>query len=415
MHVMPSHPYEREHTMTQRKSRAAGANLKALMAEDQDFLRHVVREAMQQILEAEMTDTVGAEPGERTELRLGYRAGHYPRTLITRVGKLELRVPRDRDGRFSTELFERYQRSEKALVSALAEMYVQGVSTRKVKAITEELCGHSFSASAISQINKGLDKSLSEFAHRHLDEPYPYLILDARYERVREGGVIRSQAVFVAIGINTDGYRQILGVDLANRESQTSWRDFLVSLKERGLHGVEFVVSDDHSGLKKSLREILPEAAWQRCYVHFLRNALDHMPRKASDDCLQELRWLYDRRNLAEAQKDLSAWICRWQGVYPRLCDWVEANIEETLTFYRLPLGHHKHLKSTNMLERLNEEIKRRTNVVRIFPNQESCLRLVRALAVETHEGWLEEHRYLNMDLLAEHKPEHLRQLEQAA
>jgi putative transposase len=415
MHVMLSHPYEREHTMTQRKSRAAGANLKALMAEDQDFLRQVVREAMQQILEAEMTDTLEAEPGERTEGRLGYRAGHYPRTLITRVGKLELRIPRDRDGRFSTELFERYQRSEKALVSALAEMYVQGVSTRKVKAITEELCGHSFSASAISAINKGLDASLHEFAHRHLDEPYPYLVLDARYERGREGGVIRSQAVLVGIGINTDGYRQILGVELANRESQTSWRDFLVSLKERGLHGVEFVVSDDHSGLKKSLREILPESAWQRCYVHFLRNALDHMPRKASDDCLQELRWLYDRRNLAEAQKDLSAWIARWQGVYPRLCDWVKANIEETLTFYRLPIGHHRHLKSTNMLERLNEEIKRRTNVVRIFPNQESCLRLVRALAVETHEGWLEEHGYLNMDLLVEHKREQLRHLEEAA
>jgi putative transposase len=401
--------------MTQENSRAAHATLKALVAEDQDFVRHLVREVMQEILEAEMTDALGAEPGERTEGRLGYRAGHYPRTLITRVGKLELRVPRDRDGRFSTELFERYQRSEKALVSALAEMYVQGVSTRKAKAITEELCGHSFSASAISQVNKGLDESLSEFAHRHLDEPYPYLILDARYERVREGGVIRSQAVLVAIGINTDGYRQILGVELAGRESQGSWREFLVALKERGLHGVEFVVSDDHQGLRRSLMEILPEAAWQRCYVHFLRNALDHMPRKASDDCLQELRWLYDRRNLAEAQKDLSAWITRWQKTYPKLCDWVEENIAETLTFYRLPIGHHKHLKSTNMLERLNEEIKRRTNVVRIFPNQDSCLRLVRALAVETHEGWLEEHRYLNMDLLAEHKREQLRQLEEAA
>ena len=329
--------------MTQENSRAAHATLKALVAEDQDFVRHLVREVMQEILEAEMTDALGAEPGERTEGRLGYRAGHYPRTLITRVGKLELRVPRDRDGRFSTELFERYQRSEKALVSALAEMYVQGVSTRKVKAITEELCGHSFSASAISQVNKGLDESLSEFAHRHLDEPYPYLILDARYERVREGGVIRSQAVLVAIGINTDGYRQILGVELAGRESQGSWREFLVALKERGLHGVEFVVSDDHQGLRRSLMEILPEAAWQRCYVHFLRNALDHMPRKASDDCLQELRWLYDRRNLAEAQKDLSAWITRWQKTYPKLCDWVEENIAETLTFYRLPIGHHKH------------------------------------------------------------------------
>jgi putative transposase len=370
---MATSPLEREHTMTQRKSTAAGVTLKALVAEDQELLSHLVREAMQQILEAEMTDALGAEPGERTEARLGYRAGHYPRTLITRVGKLELRVPRDRDGRFSTELFERYQRSEKALVSALAEMYVQGVSTRKVKAITEELCGHSFSASAISAVNKGLDKSLSEFAHRHLDEPHPYLILDARYERVREGGVIRSQAVLIAIGINTDGYRQILGVELAGRESQGSWREFLISLRERGLHGVEFVVSDDHQGLRRSLMEILPEAAWQRCYVHFLRNALDHMPRKANDDCLQELRWLYDRRNLAEAEKDLVAWISRWQSVYPRLCDWVEENISETLTFYRLPLGHHKHLKSTNMLERLNEEIKRRTRVVRIFPNQESC------------------------------------------
>ncbi len=175
--------------MTQRKSTAAGATLKALAEGDQEFLRTLVREVMQQVLEAEMSDALAAEPGERTGARLGYRAGHYPRTLITRVGKLELRVPRDRDGRFSTELFERYQRSEKALVSALAEMYVQGVSTRKVKAITEELCGHSFSASAISAVNKGLDKSLSEFAHRHLDEPYPYLILDARYERVREGGV----------------------------------------------------------------------------------------------------------------------------------------------------------------------------------------------------------------------------------
>ncbi len=307
--------------MTQQKSTQARANLKALMAEDKDFLREIVRETMQQLLEAEMTDTVGAEPGERTEGRLGYRAGHYPRTLITRVGKLELRVPRDRDGRFSTELFERYQRSEKALVSALAEMYVQGVSTRKVKAITEELCGHSFSASAISQINKGLDKSLREFATRRLEEPCPYLILDARYEKVREGGVIRSQAIFIGIGINPDGYRQVLGVELAGRESQSSWRDFLASLRDRGLHGVEFVVSDAHEGLRKSLMEMLPEAAWQRCYVHFLRNALDHLPRKANDDCLQELRWLYDRRDVSEAQKDLSAWLARWQKTYPKLCD----------------------------------------------------------------------------------------------
>ena len=221
--------------------------------------------------------------------------------------------------------------------------------------------------------------------------------------------------MLLGIGINQEGYRQVLGVELASRESQTSWRDFLVSLREQGLSGVEFVVSDDHQGLRKSLMEIMPETAWQRCYVHFLRNCLDHLPRKANDDCLQELRWLYDRRSLAEARKDLSSWLARWQNTYPKLCDWVKAHIEETLTFYCLPRGHHKHLKSTNMLERLNEEIKRRTRVVRIFPNTESCLRLIRALAVETHEGWLEEHRYLNMDLLAEHKREQLRQLEEAA
>ena len=154
---------------------------------------------------------------------------------------------------------------------------------------------------------------------------------------------------------------------------------------------------------------MLPEAAWQRCYVHFLRNALDHMPRRRDDDCLQELRWFYDRRDLAEVRQDLARWLTRWQDKYPKLCDWVEENIEETLTYYRLPLAHHKHLKSTNMLERLNQELKRRTHVVRIFPNTESCLRLVRALAVETHENWLEAIRYLNMDHLAEHKKERMR------
>jgi transposase-like protein len=402
-------PDRRMHTMTKFEGKASRNDLKGLLAQDSELLRTLMRTALQEVLEAEMADAVGAVKGERTPARLGYRSGYYPRTLITRVGKLELRVPQDRDGRFSTELFERYQRSEKALVAALAEMYVQGVSTRKVKAITEELCGHGFSASAISAINKTLDESLRQFAERRLDEPYPYLILDARYERVREGGVIRPQAVLVAIGINWEGRRQVLAVELANRESRSSWRDFLVKLRDRGLHGVELVVTDDHSGLKAAIREILPEAAWQRCYVHFLRNALDYVPRKVDDDCLRELRWLYDRRDIAEARRDLAGWLAKWQAKYPKLCTWAEDNIEETFTFYKLPQQHHKHMKSTNMLERLNEEIKRRTHVVRIFPNAESCLRLVRALAVETHENWLEAHRYLNMDYLRELKKEALR------
>ena len=232
------------------------------------------------------------------------------------------------------------------------------------------------------------------------------MIVDARYEKVREDGVIRSQAVLVGIGINWDGRRCVLAVELANRESQTSWKEFLEGLRKRGLRGVVFVVSDDHSGLKKAIREVLPEAAWQRCYVHFLRNALDHLPRKADDDCLMELRWIYDRRNLEEARQDLAAWLAKWGARYAKLCAWVEENIEETLTFYRLPRQHHKHMKSTNLLERLNEEIKRRTLVVRIFPNQASCLRLIRALAAEMHENWIEATRYLNMDLLREQQKE---------
>jgi putative transposase len=390
--------------MTQNKCKARRINLQEVFGADKDGFKELLREVLQEVLEHEMTDALGAEKGERSPDRLGYRSGYYSRGLVTRVGKLELRIPQDRQGHFSTQIFERYQRSEKALVSALAEMYIQGVSTRKVKAITEELCGHAFSASAISAVNKTLDESLERFAKRPLEETYPYLVLDARYEKVRQDGVIRSQAVQIAIGINHEGRRQILAVELANRESQTSWKDLLLQLKSRGLMGVEFVVSDDHPGLKRAIAEVLPEAVWQRCYVHFLRNALDHLPRKAVDDCLQELRWLYDRRDLAEAQKDLAQWLDRWGQKYPKLCEWVEENIGETFTFYHLPLQHHKHMKSTNMLERLNEEIKRRTRVVRIFPNEASCLRLIRALAVETHEGWLEASRYLNMELLKEHK-----------
>ena len=395
--------------MPRRQNSAKKLEWKEVLAGQEDFLRPLIREVIQQVLEAEMDEALGAEKGERTPNRQGYRSGHYGRTLVTRVGKLELRVPQDRQGRFRTEIFERYQRSEKALVGALTEMYVQGVSTRKVKAVTEELCGHEFSASTISRMNQTLDKELEKFAGRRLEDAYPYLILDARYEKIREQGVIRSQAVLVAIGIDWEGRRCVLAVDLANRESISSWKEFITALKQRGLNGVDLVVSDDHPGLRAAIREVLPEAAWQRCYVHFLRNALDHLPRKADDECMTELRWIYDRRTIEEARQDLTAWLKKWGKRYQKLCDWVEGNIEETLTFYRLPRQHHKNLKSTNMLERLMEEIKRRTLVVRIFPNAAACLRLVRALAVEMHENWIEAIRYLNMDYLKEHKKEQMR------
>lgn len=393
-------------------TRKTKSRLAELLKEDKDLLLELVQTTVQEILEAQMQEHLGVAPYERAEGRRGYRAGYYTRSLITRVGTLELRVPQDREGNFSTDIFDRYQRSEKALVAAMMQMYVQGVSTRKVKAITEELCGHEFSASTISRLNKKLDEQLRRFAHRRLEQEYPYLILDARYERVRENHVVRRRAVLVAIGVGWDGRRHILGVELASRESRSSWREFLSGLVERGLCGVEFVVSDHHEGLRKAVMEVIPDAWWQRCYVHFLRNAKDYLPRKGDDDCLTELRWLYDRRDIEEARQDLAAWLAKWGVKYQRLCTWVEDNIEETLSFYRLPRTHHKHMRSTNVLERFNQEIKRRTHIVRIFPNAESCWRLVTALAAEQHEEWQEGSRYIDMSLLLELRKERMRKIE---
>lgn len=401
-----NHQQERK-TMNRQKLNDGMTNitkqeLMRLLSED-DSMKKLLQTLLQEVLEAEMEQTLGAGKSERTASRLGYRSGYYTRGLVTRVGKLELRVPQDRNGVFSTELFARYQRSEKALVAALMDMYVQGVSTRRVKVITEQLCGHEFSASAVSAINKSLDEELERFMSRKLEEEYPYLIIDARYERVREQGISSARAVLVTLGIGWDGRRQVLSVELAGRESTSSWKDHLLRLKERGLRGVRLAVSDDHPGLKRAVMEALPEAWWQRCYVHFLRNALDHLPRKRMDESLSELRWVYDCHEIKAARRVLAEWQERWRAKHPKLCEWVEENIEETLTFYRLPREHHKHLKSTNMLERLNQELKRRTLLVRIFPSEESCLRLVRALAVEQHEQWIDEPRYLNMDTLREH------------
>lgn len=207
-----------------------------------------------------------------------------------------------------------------------------------------------------------------------------------------------NRAILVALGIDWEGRRQVLVVEYAQRESQSSWKDFLLGLKKRGLTGVRLVVSDDHTGLKGSIKEVLPEAWWQPCYVHFLRNALDYLLRKADQACLQELRWMYERRDAFEARRDLKAWLEKWQGKYPKLCGWWRRTLKRPGAFTNCTLSHHKHLKSTNMLERFNQEIKRRTLVVRIFPDEASCLRLVQAIAAEIHQEWMEGSRYLNMD-----------------
>ena len=367
------------------------------VADDVDFAKTLVQDALNAFLEGEMTEILAAAKGERTPSRRGYRSGHYGRKLHMKVGTVELRVPQDRNGLFSTQVFERYRRSEKALVSTLAEMYVKGVSTRKVSDVAERLCGHGFSAATISSMVAKLDESLKAFASRQLEEDYVYLLLDARYEKVREDGSVRSRAVQIALGIDRGGKRHVLAVEVATRESEASWLEFLSRLRKRGLKGVEYVVSDAHEGLQNAIAKVLTTALWQRCSVHFLRNARDRLSRRADPACLDGLKRLWDCEDLERAQEELAAWRDRWgdEKGCVKLVEWVEENVEETLSVYRLPREHRKRMKSTNMLERLNEEIRRRTRVIRIFPNVEACLRLVRALAVETHEQWVTGKCYL--------------------
>lgn len=374
-------------------------SLTSLVKEDEDLMKILVKEAVQAFLEAEMDSCIGAGSSERTDGRRGYRAGYYTRNLTTRVGSIELHVPRDRAGRFSTELFERYQRSEKAFVLALAEMYVQGVSTRKVAHVTEQLLGEEISASTVSACSKRLDEMLTRFASRPLDTAYPYVYLDARYEKVRENGVVRSQAVFVALGVDESGHRAVLAVECAPKESEQTWTTFLEGLVERGLHGVKLVISDDHAGLKKAIPKIIG-GLWQRCSVHFLRNALSHAPKNIDHACIDDLKRIFDASSLTNARAMVNQWIATWQNLYPPLVTFVESSIDETLTFFAFPQQHRRHIRSTNVLERLNEELKRRTKVVRIFPNQASCIRLSRAVACEIHELWIDDQPYLSMTLL---------------
>ena len=290
-------------------------------------------------------------------------------------------------------------------------MYAGGVSTRKVAKAAEELCGHGLSAPTVSRINAKLDAELAKFAERRLEDAFPHVFVDARYGKVRDDGVVRDRAVPVAIGVDAGGRRQVPGVELAEGESHASWRRFLESLRDRGLHGVVQVVADDHSGLKKAVREVLPEAFRQRCYVHCLRNARTRLKARSGGGCIQELRWIFDRPSVGEARADLAAWLAKWQASQPKLCEWVEETIGEALSFLRLPRRHHQQMRSTNVLERLNQEIKRRTAVVRIFPDAASCPGLVRALSAEIHETWMEGGRYLDMELLRESSRAELRKL----
>jgi transposase-like protein len=379
--------------------------VQAALVDDPGFLRGLVQGALQAILEAEMTAHLGAEPYERGPGRTGHRNGYKARALHTRVGTLELRVPQDRAGTFSTELFARYQRSEQALVLGLMEMYLQGVSTRKVSAITEELCGTSFSKSQVSALAGKLDAELAAWRERPLAAAYPYLSVDARYEHVRVDGRVVSQGVLVVAGVRDDGRREVLAVDVADTESEATYQELFRSLKGRGLRGVVLVTSDDHAGLRAAVARHFQGAGWQRCQVHFARNRAGLVGRQHRGRLADEVRAVFAAADAAQARAQALGCAERWRRSHPAVAAQLEEGIEDCLACYEVPAAHRVRVRTTNGVERLNQELKRRTRVVRIFPHRASLLRLVTALAMEQSEEWVSGRRYLDMEPLWEAQP----------
>jgi transposase-like protein len=364
---------------------------------EEDFLRGLVERVVQQVLEAEMTSFLGAGSYERSAERRGWRNGFKPRVLKTRVGKLELLVPKDREGQFQTELFERYQRSEKALVLSMLEMYICGVSTRKVSAITETLCGLEVSRSQVSALAEKLDLELSAWRNRPLEKVYPYLVIDARYERVRRAGAVVSQGVLVAVGISAEGYREVLGAWMADSETETSWGQVFGELKQRGMRGVRYVVSDDHQGQVRAVGRHFQGAVWQRCQVHFLRNALSLCGARDKPLVVGLLKNITETETREAAQEAIGEAAAELEKRAPKVARLLEDHGEEILAVYALPRSHRRKMRTTNLLERQNQELKRRTRVVRVFPHELSCLRLVTALLMETNQEWMEQ-LYLDMN-----------------
>ena len=358
----------------------------------------LMEEVMNQLLQAEMTAHLRATPGEQTDRRRGYRNGSYERRLTTRVGTLELEVPRDREGTFQSTLFERYQRNEKALVLAMMEMVVQGVSTRKVKKITDKLCGRRFSRETVSRLAKRLDEQIAAWAERELRKDYPFLIVDAMQVKVRRQAAVRSTTALVAVGISEDGYREILGLEITFGETGEAWKRLFAGLRERGLSGVELVTSDAHEGLKEAIAERFPGSIWQRCQAHFRRNVIDQTPKAYHDQMHQTLDRILKAKSPKKARATFRAAYDELQEEAPDALEVLECGIEDATATLALPRKYRRRLRTTNMVERFIEEIRRREKVIRIFPNRASAYRLIGALCAEQHDEWSTGRRYLTMD-----------------
>ena len=361
-------------------------------------MAEAVRIMLNEAMRIERSRAIEAEPYQRTERRKGYANGYKPKTLDTRLGAITFQVPQTRDVEFYPSALEKGIRSERALKLAIAEMYVQGVSTRKVTEVMQQLCGLDVSSTHVSRATQLLDEELTAWRQRPIGE-IPYLVLDARYEKVRHGGSVVSCAVLIAVGITPQGHRSLLGVSVSLSEAEVHWREFLRSLQERGLHGVKLIVCDDHTGLKAARQARFAGIPWQRCQFHLQQNAGHYVPRvEMRSEVAADLRAVFDAPDRIEADRRLEMAIRKYEKSAPKLATWLSNNLPDGLTVFTLPAAHRRRLRTSNLLERLNKEIKRRTRVATLFPNEAALLRLVSAVLMEISEEWETGKIYLRME-----------------
>ena len=374
-----------------------------LMSNDREgAFKSLLEESLNSILKAESKERLNAEFYERSLVRVDSRNGSRTRSLNTRIGTITLQVPRHRNVPFKSLIFDNYKRSESALISTMAEMVVSGVSTRKVSNIVEELCGTGFSKSTVSEVCKELDKDVKEFRHRPLTVEYPFVIVDATYFKVRENHRVISKALMIALGVTSQGLREVIGFQVYTNESKQTWNEFLKTLKERGLHGVKMITSDSHEGIKNAIVNIFPEVPWQKCQYHFTKNIVEAAPKKYQEGLRTELQEMFHCESIQEARAKKKAILEDYIDVAEKSMECLDYGFEDSMTVMILPVKIRKIFRTSNYLERLNAELKRRANVIRVFPNESSLIRLMGAVLMEQHEHYQVMNRmFYNTDYTA--------------
>jgi len=374
--------------------------IKGLIDRENGGLKSVLELLFNTAMKVEREKALGATSHERTEARQGYANGYKPKELQTRMGPLELKIPQVRGLQFYPQSIEKGTRSEKALKLAIAQMYLEGVSTRKVQGITEMLCGYEISSTQVSRATQELDEQFEAFRNRPIGE-ICYLIFDAIYLKVRHNGSVIDMAILLAYGVNPEGRREILGASASLSEAEVHWRSFLEHLQSRGMKGLRLIISDDHAGMKKARNAVFPSVPWQRCQFHLCQNAQSYAPKKTMRaEIAETMREIFNSPTLEMARAMKREAIQKYEKSAPEFAKWLEENVEEGLTIYQFPKEHRRKLRTSNGIERVNREIKKRTRVAVLFPNKESALRLVTGVIIEIHEEWITGKVYLDMDCL---------------